>query len=302
MTSFTNNSVKLVDGFIDSVWLEKGLSQNTLEAYRRDIISFSNWSCKKQRSLISADKSLVLDYLAFRLKEGYSSKSTSRLLSSLRSFYSYLLFNSLIKNNPTLKIDNPKIGFSLPKVISEEEVEKLMSSPDVRSSIGLRDRAMLELLYASGLRISELISLDVTSLNLRQGSVQVMGKGQKERMVPMGEQAIVWIEKYIFEARPILVLKNTSISELFLSKRGRRMTRQAFWYRIKHYSSISDIQNQLSPHTLRHAFATHLLNHGADLRSIQLLLGHASLSTTQIYTEVAKHRMKEIHQKHHPRG
>ena len=177
-----------------------------------------------------------------------------------------------------------------------------MSSPDVRSSIGLRDRAMLELLYASGLRISELISLDVTSLNLRQGSVQVMGKGQKERMVPMGEQAIVWIEKYIFEARPILVLKNTSISELFLSKRGSSMTRQAFWYRIKEYALKSEIKKNLSPHTLRHAFATHLLNHGADLRTVQLLLGHTSLSTTQIYTEVARHRMKELHNEHHPRG
>ena len=302
MESSNTDSSKLVDSFIDSIWLEKGLSKNTLSSYRSDILSFSSWITGVNETLLTADRALILDYLAYRLRKGYSSKSTARFLSSIRSLYSYLFFNSMININPTLKIDNPKIGYSLPKVLSEEDVEKLILSPDISNPIGLRDRAMLELLYACGLRISELIDLELINLNLRQGVLQVIGKGQKERLVPFGHQASVWLERYIRDGRPSLLGLNKIATCLFLSKRGSAMSRQAFWYRIKHYSVKSGVDNSLSPHTLRHAFATHLLNHGADLRTIQLLLGHASLSTTQIYTEVAKHRMTEIHAKHHPRG
>ena len=199
-------------------------------------------------------------------------------------------------------MDSPKLGQSLPKTLSEDEVEKLINTPDVEEVIGLRDRAMLELIYACGLRVSELINLDILNINIRQGIIRVIGKGEKERLVPMGEEALYWVEKYINESRPSLLKENNKISELFLSKRGKSMTRQTFWYRIKDYALKASIKKDLSPHTLRHPFATHLINHGADLRTVQLLLGHSSLSTTQIYTEVARHRMKELHNEHHPRG
>ena len=293
-------SVKLIDGFIDNIWLEKGLSKNTLSAYRQDLINFSNWL--KKKNLIEVKKTELLDYLSYRLEQGYSSRSTARSLSSLRAFYSYLLKNSYINDDPTAKIDSPKLGHSLPKVISEEEVESLIEAPDTKEPIGLRDRAMLELIYACGLRVSELISLDLLNVNLRQGVIRVIGKGAKERLVPMGDEALFWVSEYINRGRGILIAKDERESALFLSKRGTSMTRQTFWYRIKEYALKSGIDKNLSPHTLRHAFATHLLNHGADLRTVQLLLGHTSLSTTQIYTEVARHRMKELHNEHHPRG
>jgi len=302
MGSFTNESVKLIDTFIDSIWLEKGLSKNTLGAYRQDILSFSIWINESNKTLTDVNKSHVLDYLAFRLKQGYSSKSTARFLSSLRSFYSYLSFNSVIQDNPILHIENPKIGRPLPKSISEEDVVILINSPDINNTIGLRDRAMLELIYACGLRISELIDLDLIDINFRQGVVQVLGKGQKERLVPLGQEAMDWLDKYILQGRNNFLKGKKNSPKLFLSNRGVAMSRQAFWYRIKFYARKSGVDNSLSPHTLRHAFATHLLNHGADLRTIQLLLGHSSLSTTQIYTEIAHHRMQEIHKKHHPRG
>ena len=211
-------------------------------------------------------------------------------------------FNSVIQDNPILHIENPKIGRPLPKSISEEDVVILINSPDINNPIGLRDRAMLELIYACGLRISELIDLDLIDINFRQGVVQVLGKGQKERLVPLGQEAMDWVEKYILQGRNNFLKGKKNSSKLFLSNRGVAMSRQAFWYRIKFYARKSGVDNSLSPHTLRHAFATHLLNHGADLRTIQLLLGHSSLSTTQIYTEIAHHRMQEIHKKHHPRG
>ena len=244
----------------------------------------------------------MLNYLSYRLSEGYSSRSTARSLSSLRAFYSYLLSNSVIGEDPTSKIQSPKLGHSLPKILSEEDVEKLIKAPDTKDALGLRDRAMLELLYACGLRISELINLEVINLNIRQGVVKVLGKGGKERLVPMGEQALDWISEYLSRGREQLLGDKQSSSILFLSNRGRGMTRQTFWYRIKLYAEKSGVDKNLSPHTLRHAFATHLINHGADLRTVQLLLGHSSLSTTQIYTEVARHRMKELHRQHHPRG
>ena len=300
MVSANIASDRLIDGFIDNVWLEKGLSQNTLNAYRQDLSNFSN--LLNPVYLEKANKINLLDYLAYRLKQGYSSRSTARSLSSLRAFYAYLLSKSLINENPTSKIQSPKLGHSLPKVLSEEDVEKLINAPSTKEPIGLRDRAMLELLYACGLRISELINLDVLNLNLRQGVVKVLGKGGKERLVPIGDQALDWISNYLTYGREQLITDNKKSPYLFLSNRGTGMTRQAFWYRIKLYANKSGVDRSLSPHTLRHAFATHLLNHGADLRTVQLLLGHTSLSTTQIYTEVARHRMKELHREHHPRG
>ena len=300
MSSNLSNSEILIDNFIDVLWLEKGLSKNTLSAYRHDISSFSDWY--KGVSLLEVQRVDLLDYLSQRLKDGYSSRSTARSLSSLRAFYSHLTVKHNLKENPTSRVDSPKLGRSLPKTLSEDEVEKLISSPDVEDYIGLRDRAMLELIYACGLRVSELISLDMLNLNLRQGVIRVIGKGEKERLVPMGEEALDWVQRYINKGRPYLLKEDNKVSELFLSKRGKSMTRQTFWYRIKEYANKASINKDLSPHTLRHAFATHLINHGADLRTVQLLLGHSSLSTTQIYTEVARHRMKELHNEHHPRG
>ena len=285
MSSNLSNSEILIDNFIDVLWLEKGLSKNTLSAYRHDISSFSDWY--KGVSLLEVQRVDLLDYLSQRLKDGYSSRSTARSLSSLRAFYSHITVKHNLKENPTSRVDSPKLGRSLPKTLSEDEVEKLISSPDVEDYIGLRDRAMLELIYACGLRVSELISLDMLNLNLRQGVIRVIGKGEKERLVPMGEEALDWVQRYINKGRPYLLKEDNKVSELFLSKRGKSMTRQTFWYRIKEYANKASINKDLSPHTLRHAFATHLINHGADLRTVQLLLGHSSLSTTQIYTEVA---------------
>jgi integrase/recombinase XerD len=300
MVSANISSDRLIDGFIDNIWLEKGLSQNTLNAYRQDLSNFSNWL--KPVNLENADRITLLNYLAYRLKQGYSSRSTARSLSSLRAFYAYLLSKSLISDNPTAKIQSPKLGHSLPKILSEEDVEKLINAPNTKEPLGLRDRAMLELLYACGLRISELINLEVLNLNIRQGVVKVLGKGSKERLVPMGEPALDWISDYLTYGREQLLTDTKKSSILFLSNRGTGMTRQTFWYRIKLYANKAGVDQSLSPHTLRHAFATHLINHGADLRTVQLLLGHTSLSTTQIYTEVARHRMKELHREHHPRG
>ena len=299
--SITNlNSEILIDNFIDELWLEKGLSKNTLTAYRNDIQTFSNWY--KGNSLLEVERVDLLDYLADRLKQGFSSRSTARSLSSLRAFYSHLTVRHNLKEDPTSRVESPKLGKSLPKTLSEEEVERLIQAPDVDDDIGLRDRAMLELIYACGLRVSELISLDILNINLRQGVIRVIGKGEKERLVPMGEEALNWIERYINKSRPNFIKADNKITEVFLSKRGKAMTRQTFWYRLKEYAQLASINKELSPHTLRHAFATHLINHGADLRTVQLLLGHSSLSTTQIYTEVARHRMKELHNEHHPRG
>ena len=299
--SITNlNSEILIDNFIDELWLEKGLSKNTLTAYRNDIQTFSNWY--KGNSLLEVERVDLLDYLADRLKQGFSSRSTARSLSSLRAFYSHLTVRHNLIEDPTSRVESPKLGRSLPKTLSEEEVERLIQAPDVDDDIGLRDRAMLELIYACGLRVSELISLDILNINLRQGVIRVIGKGEKERLVPMGEEALHWIERYINKSRPNFIKADNKITEVFLSKRGKAMTRQTFWYRLKEYAQLASINKELSPHTLRHAFATHLINHGADLRTVQLLLGHSSLSTTQIYTEVARHRMKELHNEHHPRG
>ncbi|MDP3814319.1 site-specific tyrosine recombinase XerD [Pseudomonas sp.] len=291
----------LIDRFLDSLWLEKGLSVHTRSAYRSDLTLFNGWLQARDLQLGSVGRELILDHLAWRLNEGYKARSTARLLSGLRGFYRFLLREGLIVGDPTLQVDLPQLGRPLPKSLSEADVEALLAAPELDDPIGLRDRAMLEVLYACGLRVSELIGLTLEQVNLRQGVLRVFGKGSKERLVPLGEEAIAWIERYSKEARSLLLGGKPS-DVLFPSLRGEQMTRQTFWHRIKHQARVAGIAKSLSPHTLRHAFATHLLNHGADLRVVQMLLGHSDLSTTQIYTHVARARLQELHAQHHPRG
>ncbi|EPF65406.1 site-specific tyrosine recombinase XerD [Pseudomonas syringae] len=291
----------LIDRFLDALWLEKGLSDNTRDSYRSDLALFNGWLQERNVDLISAGREVILDHLAWRVENAYKPRSTARFLSGVRGFYRYLLREKLISVDPTLQIDMPQLGKPLPKSLSEADVEALLAAPDLSEPIGERDRAMLEVLYACGLRVTELISLTLEQVNLRQGVLRVMGKGSKERLVPMGEESIVWVERYLRGARDELLGGKPS-DVLFPSTRGDQMTRQTFWYRIKHQATVAGIGKSLSPHTLRHAFATHLLNHGADLRVVQMLLGHSDLSTTQIYTHVARARLQELHAKHHPRG
>ncbi len=291
----------LIDRFLDALWLEKGLSDNTRDSYRSDLALFNGWLQERNVDLISAGREVILDHLAWRVENTYKPRSTARFLSGVRGFYRYLLREKLIFVDPTLQIDMPQLGKPLPKSLSEADVEALLAAPDLSEPIGERDRAMLEVLYACGLRVTELISLTLEQVNLRQGVLRVMGKGSKERLVPMGEESIVWVERYLRGARDELLGGKPS-DVLFPSTRGDQMTRQTFWHRIKHQATVAGISKSLSPHTLRHAFATHLLNHGADLRVVQMLLGHSDLSTTQIYTHVARARLQELHAKHHPRG
>ncbi|MES2819652.1 MAG: site-specific tyrosine recombinase XerD [Pseudomonadota bacterium] len=291
----------LIDLFLDALWLEKGLSVHTRSAYRSDLAHFNGWLQERGLALADAGREVILDHLAWRLNAGYVARSTARFLSGLRGFYRFLLREGLIKADPTLQVDMPQLGRPLPKSLSEADVEALLAAPELEDPIGLRDRAMLEVLYACGLRVSELIGLSLEQVNLRQGVLRVFGKGSKERLVPMGEEAIAWIERYVREARPFL-LDGKPSDVLFPSLRGEQMTRQTFWYRIKHQARVAGIGKALSPHTLRHAFATHLLNHGADLRVVQMLLGHSDLSTTQIYTHIARARLQDLHARHHPRG
>ncbi|HIG41748.1 MAG TPA: site-specific tyrosine recombinase XerD [Gammaproteobacteria bacterium] len=291
---------QIIEKFLDALWLEKGLSQNTLESYRRDLEAFNHWLSK--RDLIAVKRQHLTQYLADRMGRGIKARSTARALSCLRGLYRYLLRENVISEDPTLKIENPKLGRPLPDSLTETDIEALLRSPDVATTIGLRDRTMLEVLYASGLRVTELVTLKLTDINLRQGVVRVMGKGNKERLVPLGEEAIAWIQKYLLEARQELLKKNLQQDIVFPSTQAKPMTRQTFWHRIRLHAQTAGIVKKLSPHTLRHAFATHLLNHGADLRVVQMLLGHSDLSTTQIYTHVAQQRLKQLHQTHHPRG
>lgn len=292
----------LIQQFLDSLWLEKGLSKNTLESYGGDLNTFARWLDGIGQSVVTTRREDVLAYLSFRMASGLKSRSTARSLSCLRSLYRYLLRENLIKIDPTLQIANPKLGRSLPDSLSEADVEILLAAPDLDTLVGFRDRTMLEVLYACGLRVSELVNLKLNEINLRQGVIRIVGKGSKERLVPLGEEAISWIGRYLVETRNELLRKNLNQDIVFPSNRGSAMTRQAFWYRIKAHARTAGIEKKLSPHTLRHAFATHLLNHGADLRVVQLLLGHSDLSTTQIYTHIAQQRIKELHQAHHPRG
>ena len=293
---------QILDAFIDNIWIEKGLSQNTLDSYRSDLEQFSTWLEKNNLSYIKTSKKEILSYLSFLFQKGLGSKTVARKLSSLKSFFRYLVFKSIIPNDPSSEVETPKLLKSIPKSISEKEVEALLAAPDEKTDIGLRDKTMIETLYSCGLRISELTNLELLNLNLRQGVIRVIGKGQKERLVPMGDQLIALLELYISSSRKNLLDKRHS-DFLFLSTRGQRMTRQSFWHRIKHYCLASGFEpDKISPHVLRHAFATHLLNNGADSRVVQLLLGHSDLNTTQIYTEVARQRLKRLHTEHHPRG
>lgn len=291
----------IINQYIEMLWLEKGLSEHSQDSYLSDLQHFNQWLSKQHITIELAQRDAILDYLAWRLDKGYKARSTARLLSALRSFYRYLVREGICQTDPTALIDMPKLGQPLPKTLSEKDVEALLSAPDIEDSIGLRDKAMLEVLYACGLRVTELVSLTLEQVNLRQGVLKTFGKGRKERLVPLGEEAIIWIEQYVKQARG-LILSGKMSDVLFPSNRGEMMTRQTFWHRIKHHAKVAGITKSLSPHTLRHAFATHLLNHGADLRVVQMLLGHSDLSTTQIYTHVAQARLQELHEKHHPRG
>lgn len=296
-----NHTSRYLQPFLDSLWLESGLSQNTVEAYRRDLLAFSAWLAKIDIDLAAATQQDIQRYQSQRMREGRKVRSEARLLSSLRRFYRYLIREDLRDTDPTAQLESPRLGKPLPDSLTEQEVEDLLAQPDITDVLGLRDRTMLELLYASGLRVSELVGLKQEQVNMRQGLVRCIGKGNKERLVPLGEVALDWLQQYLYESRPGL-LSGKVTDDLFPTRRGKAMTRQAFWYIIKRYASQAQIEKHLSPHTLRHAFATHLLNHGADLRVVQLLLGHSDLSTTQIYTHVAKARLKQLHGQHHPRG
>ena len=300
MTSVSDQA--LIDRFLDRLWLEKGLSDNTLKAYRSDLEKFGDWAQGHAKPIMAIRREDVLRYLSHRMDKGLKARSTARCLSCLRALYRYLLREKMLSYDPTLRIENPKLGRPLPETLTERDVEHLLAAPDTNTSLGVRDRTMLEVLYACGLRVSELTNLKLSEINLRQGVIRIVGKGSKERLVPMGEESIIWVNRYLTEARLELLKRDLAQDCVFPSNRGVAMTRQTFWYRIKAHAETAGIQKKLSPHTLRHAFATHLLNHGADLRVVQLLLGHSDLSTTQIYTHVAQHRMKELHQMHHPRG
>lgn len=291
----------LVERFLESLWMEKGLSPHTVAAYRSDLAQYQGWLQERGVELHGSGREAILDHLAWRLNAGYQARSTARFLSGLRGFYRFLLREGLIEQDPTLQVELPQLGRPLPKSLSEADVEALLAAPDIGEPIGLRDRAMLEVLYACGLRVTELISLTLEQVNLRQGVLRVFGKGSKERLVPLGEEAMVWVARYVRDSRPLL-LDGKPSDVLFPSLRGEQMTRQTFWYRIKHQARVAGISKSLSPHTLRHAFATHLLNHGANLRVVQMLLGHSDLSTTQIYTHVARARLQALHAVHHPRG
>ena len=291
----------IVDHFLDALWMENGLSENTLAAYRRDLRGLAAWLSDHGSALETAQQQDLLGYIAERHRRGSRLSSSARLLSSMRRFYRYLIREGRRSEDPTAKIESPRAGRPLPATLSEADVDALLQAPDVATAIGLRDRAMMELLYASGLRVSELVGLRLEQVNMSQGVVRVSGKGDKERLVPVGEVALDWLQQYVQQARPALLAGRES-GLLFASRKAPGMSRQAFWYRLKQHALRAGISFSLSPHTLRHAFATHLVNHGADLRVVQMLLGHSDLSTTQIYTHVARERLKQLHQAHHPRG
>ncbi len=290
----------ILDTFIDFLWLSDGLSQNTLDSYRLDLNQFDLWLKKQEIQLLTATQADIQHYIAIRFPQS-KPRSITRLIASLRRFYRYAVSEHLVSIDPTLQVDSPKLPRSLPKSLNELEVSDLLNAPNITLSAGLRDKAMLELLYASGLRVSELVDVQVNEVSTLDGVVRITGKGSKTRLVPMGQEAANWIDRYLNESRPE-ILKNRLSNDMFVTNRGGAMTRQAFWYLIKRYAAIAGINKPMSPHVLRHAFATHLLNHGADLRVVQMLLGHSDISTTQIYTHVARERLKQLHSKHHPRG
>ncbi len=290
-----------IDRFLDAVWMERGLSPNTLAAYRADLSALERWLENHESDLLSASRAHVLSFMAARIEGGSRPRSTARQLSSFRRFYRHLVREGALREDPTALIDMPKVGRSLPRSLTEEEVEALLAAPTVSDPLGHRDRTMLEVLYATGLRVSELVSLKLSSVNLGQGVLRIVGKGDRERLIPLGEEAVQWVQQFLLGPRVEILLERQT-DYLFPTRRGDRMTRQAFWHIVKRHARSAGIQKDLSPHTLRHAFATHLLNHGADLRVVQMLLGHSDLSTTQIYTHVARERLKDLHSRHHPRG
>src|SRR4051812_5228990 len=293
----------LLDRFSDGLWLNDGLARNTLESYRRDIAQFARWLEEAgSKGMLEAAPADLQRHLAWQVERKRAKpRTTSRMVSSLKRFFQFALREGLRRDDPAERLESPKLPRSLPKSLSESEVEALLAAPDVATAQGLRDRAMLETLYASGLRVSELVGLKTLQVSLDMGVVRVLGKGAKERLTPLGEEAVDWIQRYQREARPEL-LRGRKSDALFVTARGGPMTRQAFWALVKRHALAAGIRQAISPHTLRHAFATHLINHGADLRVVQMLLGHADISTTQIYTHVARERLKALHRKHHPRG
>ncbi|MBS9435819.1 site-specific tyrosine recombinase XerD [Photorhabdus noenieputensis] len=292
----------LIEQFLDAIWLENDLAENTLASYRLDLQALDNWLIHHGHNLLSVQTIDLHSFLAERMDGGYKASSSARLLSAMRQLFLYFYREKMREDDPTALLSAPKLPKRLPKDLSEKQVEDLLHAPCTDQPVELRDKAMLEVLYACGLRVSELVGLTLSDVSLRQGVVRVIGKGNKERLVPLGEEAIYWLENYMEYGRAEL-LNGATLDVLFPSKRGRQMTRQTFWHRIKHYALLAGIDaERLSPHVLRHAFATHLLNHGADLRVVQMLLGHSDLSTTQIYTHVATERLKLLHQQHHPRG
>lgn len=289
---------KLIDQFLDAAWVEQGLSKNTLSAYRSDLMIFSAWL---KKDLLIVNREDITGFLANRYDLGMTSRTTARILSSLRRFYGYFLRENHIIVDPTALMTLPKSTPILPQTLTENDVELLLAAPEIAVPRGQRDKAMLEMLYATGLRVSELVDLKFEQINLNQGVVQIVGKGGRERLVPVGEEALICLEIYLNNGR-VLLLSGRQSDYIFVTHRGSNMTRQAFWHIIKRYAFKAEITKPLSPHTLRHAFATHLLNHGADLRVVQLLLGHVDLSTTQIYTHVARERLQTLHAQFHPRG
>ena len=294
-------SVEFVDQFLDAIWMERGLSQNTLGAYRADLMTLGRSLAVADKSIDQADKADLLAFIAERVESGAKPRSTARQLSSFRRFYRHIVREGLRDTDPTADIEMPRIGRSLPKTLTEDEVEALLNAPNTDEPLGHRDRAMLELLYATGLRVSELINLRQSQINFNQGVLRIIGKGDRERLIPLGDESQRWLRDFINGPRMEILLERQT-DFLFPTRRGNRMTRQAFWHIIKRYAEKAGIRRKLSPHSLRPAFATHLLNRGADLRVVQLLLGHSDLSTTQIYTHVARERLKELHGEHHPRG
>lgn len=294
-------SEQFVDQFLDAIWMERGLSQNTLGAYRADLMTLGRGLAEKEKSIEVADKADLLAFIASRVEGGAKPRSTARQLSSFRRFFRYIMREGMRDTDPTSDIEMPRIGRSLPKTLTEDEVEALLNAPNTDEPLGHRDRAMLELLYATGLRVSELINLKQSQVNFNQGVLRIVGKGDRERLIPIGDESQRWLREFIDGPRMEILLERQT-DYLFPTRRGDRMTRQAFWHIIKRYAQKADVRKKMSPHSLRHAFATHLLNRGADLRVVQLLLGHSDLSTTQIYTHVARERLKDLHGEHHPRG
>jgi integrase/recombinase XerD len=300
-TTAAESADPAVSRFLDAVWMERGLSANTLAAYRADLTSLARWLAEHDVSIMKTTRAELLAFIAWRVHAGARPRSTARQLSSFRRFFRYYMREGVVREDPTAQIAMPKIGRSLPKSVTEEEVESLLGAPTVSDPLGNRDRTMLEVLYATGLRVSELVNLRMAQVNLNQGVIRILGKGNRERLIPLGGESIKWLTEFTRGPRGEILLERQT-DYLFPTRRGDRMTRQAFWHIIKRYARKAAIAKDLSPHSLRHAFATHLLNHGADLRVVQMLLGHSDLSTTQIYTHVARERMKELHALHHPRG